>query len=274
MSLQTCKIPFILTTVFVVFINIYKSKAQVTKTLEAVLVKKTVMEIALHGTNLVTINKRELEQNAVNNLATVLMQNTTLQIRATAPGMVATISSRGSNAGHVAVLWQNLNLNAVTNGLTDATMLPANAFSKVQVVQNGFSSFAGGGAMGACVILKNEAEKENYLEVGLGNASFARRNIYSKLNLSKNNFNSNLIISHNRALNNFEFYNTSVKDAPRQEVKHGAYAQDNLLANCIYETKTKMNWEFIYGYKIMNVQFRLRLLKIQVLVISTMQMQK
>jgi vitamin B12 transporter len=220
-------------------INIFAQQKKRVKKLENVLIIKKPIEVFLQGNNTTKIDKLDLLQNLNSSLAVTLMEKSSLQIRNSLPGMLATISSRGSSPGHVAVMWNGLNISAVTNGLTDASMLPNVAFDDVQIVQNGFSTAAGVGAMGACIILGNDKPVQNDFQMGLGLASYSKRNLFLKSSFVKNKYSSNILVNYLQSENDFSFINTSKQGMPIQKMKHARYNQKNIFVNSYYTLNDK-----------------------------------
>jgi vitamin B12 transporter len=220
-------------------ISAYGQPNILAKKIKTVYVRKTPLVNNVNGIHITTIDKQTLQQNVTNTIASSLMENSSLQIRSTMPGMLATISSRGSSPGHVSLLWNGLNLNAITNGAVDVTLLPAVAFNEVQILQNGFSTAAGGNALSACVVLKNGNEPKNEIIIGAGYGSFSKQNYFVKYNVASQKVHADVLVTHMQSKNEFSFINTSAAGRPIQRLQHGSYNQQNLMSNLSYKATNK-----------------------------------
>ena len=91
------------------------------------------------------------------NLADLLTQQTPVFVKSYGLGSLATTSLRGSGASHTAVLWNGFNLQSVTLGQLDFSLVPLAAADEVAVQYGGSGALWGSGAVGGSVHLNGIA---------------------------------------------------------------------------------------------------------------------
>lgn len=91
-------------------------------------------------TGVISLSDRLLWQNA-------------LDVRANAPGTLATLSVRGAGPNRTPVFWNGLNLQSPMNGVVDAALLPLWPDDAVEIQYGGQSAAGSSGAMGGSVVL-------------------------------------------------------------------------------------------------------------------------
>lgn len=95
-----------------------------------------------------------LTQNPVF-LTDLLRSNTFLHFREYGPGMVSSVSFRGTSASQTAVVWNGININSSLNGQTDFNTLVASHYDHIALRTGGGSLIYGSGAMGGSIHLNN-----------------------------------------------------------------------------------------------------------------------
>jgi vitamin B12 transporter len=82
-----------------------------------------------------------------------LLWENTLEVRANAPGTLATLSVRGAGATRTPVFWNGINLQSPMNGVIDASLLTFWPDDQLEVRYGGQSAAQSSGAMGGSVTL-------------------------------------------------------------------------------------------------------------------------
>ena len=85
------------------------------------------------GSKVQKLDSAMLGTSNATTLARVLQQQSPIYIKAYGNEMLATASFRGTGAGHTAVLWNGLNINSLTAGQTDFTLVPMIAIDQVSI---------------------------------------------------------------------------------------------------------------------------------------------
>ncbi|MFN0175161.1 MAG: TonB-dependent receptor plug domain-containing protein [Saprospiraceae bacterium] len=94
-----------------------------------------------------------LPLNASISLSDRLLWENVLDVRANAPGTLATISVRGAGPNRTPVFWNGLNLQSPMNGVVDASLLPLWPDDKFEIQFGGQSAAQSSGAMGGSLII-------------------------------------------------------------------------------------------------------------------------
>jgi len=91
-------------------------------------------------------------------LSAFLMANTPIYMRQLgAAGQTSTISFRGTGAGHSAVYWNGININSMTLGQTDFSLVPLVAAEKLSVLYGSGASLTGTDAIGGSIHMSTES---------------------------------------------------------------------------------------------------------------------
>lgn len=107
-----------------------------------------------------------------------LLQNTgAVYVRQYAPGQLSTVSMRGSSASQVQVLWNGFNLNNLTLGQTDFSLVPVALFSSVSVDMGALGAMGGNGVVAGAIELDSRElleKKQSLVRAGIQAGSFGR----------------------------------------------------------------------------------------------------
>ena len=103
---------------------------------------------------------RELKDSIIEkhpaSLTSILRFNSPLYFKENGPGMVASVSYRGTSASQTAVLWNGININSQLTGQTDFNTLISSNYDNVTLRSGGGSVLYGSGAIGGSVHLNNK----------------------------------------------------------------------------------------------------------------------
>ena len=80
-----------------------------------------------------SLDKNRLEQLSGYSLGEVLQQETGLFLRQYGPGMLNSLSMRGTSAGHNALFWNGLPVNSPSLGQADYSIFPLGGFDAVNI---------------------------------------------------------------------------------------------------------------------------------------------
>jgi iron complex outermembrane receptor protein len=101
------------------------------------------------------------------NLAQLLQKESGVFIKNYGPGSIATISMRGSGAGHTVIVWNGIPLQSPMLGLLDLSLLPVGFLDEGSVSFGGNNARWGSGAIGGVVQLGTKSLFINGLNVNL-----------------------------------------------------------------------------------------------------------
>lgn len=147
-------------------------------------------------------------------------------------GNIATSGVRGLNAGQTALIWNGLNLNNPSLGLSDLSLVSMAAFDGFSVEQGGSSALSGSGAIGGAIHLQSADKfKGTALSLHLSQRSFNGWDVAVKTAYGNERvFGATKVFGH-WADNNLSFLNTTRPFTPREELSHarsfgGGFTQD------------------------------------------------
>ncbi len=122
------------------------------------------------GQKTISIDSATLEQYHNKTIAELIGQQTTIYIKQTAPGILATTAFRGTSSQQTGFYWQGLPVNSPSLGLTDLSVLPVGLFDKISVYSGGGSSLYGSGSIGGSILLENRPSFSKGTEIVFGQA--------------------------------------------------------------------------------------------------------
>lgn len=125
-------------------------------------------------------------------LANVLQQQSPVYIKSYGNQMLSTVSFRGTGAGHTAVLWNGLNINTLSNGQTDFSLVPMFMVGQVSIQPGSASALYGSDAIGGSVHLQNNPDwrKQLQAEVQQNMGSFGQFFSAAKVGVGTGKFES------------------------------------------------------------------------------------
>lgn len=129
--------------------------AQKTKNLQEVTVKAIRPERFMVGSKIIEIDSAALSSNRFSTVADFLQFNTSIAMKCYGAGQLATISMRGASASHTALLWNGLNINFPSLGLTDFSTIPMAAFDQMTIQFGSAASCVGTDAVGGSIQLRS-----------------------------------------------------------------------------------------------------------------------
>jgi iron complex outermembrane receptor protein len=163
------------------------------------------------GLSVKVIPPIDLKQSRSLLLSDLLIGQPGIVVNSYGPGATATVSMRGFNSSHTAVLWNGVNLQASMNSGVNFSNIPAFFIDQVVVQNGGNGALFGSGAIGGVIHLDNQ------LAFGEGNSGELFQSIgsyglsYSALkhSYSDQTFAISSRIFYSEAQNNYRFRNTT-----------------------------------------------------------------
>ena len=111
------------------------------------------------------INLNSLIEGASADLSTIINRSTSIYTKEY--GALATPAFRGTTSAHTLILWNDLPINSIANGLSDFSSIYTHGFSELVVVNGGDGSIFGSGAIGGSIHLNSNTNliKSNSLKI-------------------------------------------------------------------------------------------------------------
>lgn len=102
------------------------------------------------GSKVTHVDSSAFQHHASSNLAELLAQRSPLYFKTYGAG-IATVAFRGTSANHTAVLWNGVNINSISLGLSDFSTFPAAISDNVSIQYGSSSALYGSGAIGGTI---------------------------------------------------------------------------------------------------------------------------
>ena len=140
-------------------------------------------------------------------LTELLRFNTPLYFRENGPGMVSSVSFRGTSASQTAVIWNGININSSINGQTDFNTLLSKSYDRIAIRSGGGSLLYGSGAIGGSVHLENSLKFKRLFEnrIQLEAGSFSTYMGHLSSDYGDPNTSLKVSLSHLRSENDFPY---------------------------------------------------------------------
>ncbi len=170
-----------------------------------------------------------------------IQNNTSYFVKQSSPGMLATLSIRGSTASQINTLWQGIKINNTMLGQNDISLLQGNLFGGSTLNESAQSTAIVGGAGGNVTIATNPNDT-NIIKLYAAFNTFNNTNNALQLRLGKERLKSFTHINYNYDCNNYNFINAADYSTPTTKTQTNA----NGTSNTMYE-------ELRYAYRKLNV---------------------
>src|SRR5690554_6944533 len=195
--------------------------------LEEVAVYAAALEKYAVGQQVITLDETLLKEYAGRSLGDLLQQNSGLYLRQYGEGMVASLTIRGTSAGHTAVFWNGLPVNSPSLGQSDFSLIPNEAEDQVAVHLGSSGALYGADAIGGSVHL-NSALRFNQghqVQVNQGIGSFGRFNIALSYGFSNSQWATKTKFYRNYSTNNFKYQDVTRPGFPEGRTTNAAVKQ-------------------------------------------------
>lgn len=179
------------------------------------------------GQYILRFGKESLEEFGGQSLGDILQARSGLFLRQYGPGMVASLTMRGTSAGHNAVFWNGLPINSPSLGQMDFSILPVEGFDHAQVHFGGSGALYGTDAIGGSVHLSSELAFNQGLSFSISNrfGSFGTFHNQVQGSYSSSKFSSKSQVYRQQATNDFPFTNVAKIGTPEERQDHAAVSQ-------------------------------------------------
>lgn len=227
------------------------------------------LEKYTYGQTVKSISKEELIDFQGQPLAEYLQQRTGLFLRQYGPGMLASLTMRGTSAGHNAVFWNGLPINSPSLGQADFSILPIGGFDEATVHFGGGGALYGTDAIGGAIHLNNKLRfnQGHRVNLNLIHGSFGRWSKQVGYSFSTKRFSTKTSVYSNQAENNFPFRNLAKPGTPTErqtnsQVEQVGFNQDlafnitekDQLSTSLWYNQTDRQIQPIMGSEIGDIQ--------------------
>jgi len=179
---------------------------QSSRVLASVMVYGNYYDAFSAGFNQKTFNQQELQSGSGTNLGHFLLEQTGIYIREYgANGQISTVSMRGAGPGHTAVLWNGININSPSLGLTDFSLIPLAAISTLGIQYGSQAALYSSDAVGGVILLSSgpDPHLHSYIQLEQQIGSFGLIGTVLSGQFKTDNLTNATKVYFNKAENNF-----------------------------------------------------------------------
>ncbi len=240
--------------VFVLLILSFGAKAQQQDTvinLTQVEVKaKRILERQTKNQSTQQIKKAELKKYSTKDLAALLSTNANITINQYGASGLSSVSMRGGNANHTAVLWNGFNIQDPLNGEFNLALATVNLIDEIDINYGGNSALFGSGAVGGSIQLNNRTIYNSKLKLGFQQSigSFGKTTSLANISYGSKKLFLRTRIFYSKIENNFEYANYAKKNHPIDTLKNSEVEQYGILQEVGYiiNKRNKLSSQFWY----------------------------
>lgn len=217
------------------------SSAQDTVQLPEVEVFNAPLDKYTFGQHIEVITEKDLESFQGLSLAEYLQQRTGLFLRQYGPGMLASLTMRGTSAGHNAVFWNGIPINSPSLGQSDFSILPVGGFDQVAVHFGSGGALYGTDAIGGAIHLSNKPHFGGGHQVQFASlfGSFGRWNHQVQYAYSNKKISSRSRFYRNFSQNDFPFRNLSKIGTPIERQGNSQVEQWGIMQDQAWNLNSK-----------------------------------
>ncbi len=166
------------------------------------------------------------------NISDLLSNFGLANIKSYGPGMLSSVSVRGTSASQTTVNWNGININNSMNGQSDISLIPVFFADEFSVQNGGSSTVWGSGSIGGTINIENKNHETDtgitfFYEKNTGSYNLKRDNIKTSVNIGKTAisiraFNQNID-------NNFTYKNIAKSGSPSEKLINAKGSQAGIM---------------------------------------------
>ena len=198
-----------------------------TMDLEEVAVYATALEKYAAGQQVIAFDQKLLKDYAGRSLGDLLQQNSGLYLRQYGEGMVASLTIRGTSAGHTAVFWNGLPVNSPSLSQSDFSLIPNEAVDQVAVHLGSSGALYGTDAIGGSVHLNSTLRfnQGHQVQANQGVGSFGRFNTAVSYGFSNSKWVTKTRVYRNYSTNDFKYHDVTRPGFPETKATNATVKQ-------------------------------------------------
>ena len=183
-----------------------------------------------------------LRDNPADNIGNLLQRYSPVYIKEYGNQMLATISLRGTGAGHTATLWNGININSPTLGQFDFSQAPSIVTDKLLLHYGGSSSLFGNESIGGNIVLQSHSMWEDHPSTLLYQdfGSYGSFNTRASFRMNTDKFESATKVYFSTSKNNFPYTNLLMPDTPTENQKNAESEQEGFAQDFYWRPKSRM----------------------------------
>ncbi len=185
------------------------SQKDTTRMLSDVTVEASRVSSFSSGIKISTVDSISFLHFKNKSLAELLSSESPISIKSYGQGSLATTSFRGGSASQTAIIWNGFNINSITNGQLDISLVPVNFANNISIQYGGVGALWGSGAIGGAIHLGSiPAYNSGFaFDYSLFGGSFHSIGQNISLSYGNSKISSSIAYINNYSDNDFEFTN-------------------------------------------------------------------
>jgi iron complex outermembrane receptor protein len=170
-------------------------------------------------------------------IANLISENTNISFKSYGSGGAATISIRGTGAGHTRLDWNGISINNPMLGQSDFSLIPVSAADEISILYGSSSMINGNGGIGGIISLETKPvwSDESSVSVSAGAGSFGNYSGTAAIRTGNMHFQSCTKAFFNNSENDFRYLNTETDATPSWEtMKENRVRSSGLIQEMYY----------------------------------------
>lgn len=170
------------------------------------------------------LQARFTQAGANQNMAEMLNEKKTLFVRSYGPGLLSSISARGTEAVHTPLIWNGFSLQNAVNSINDPAMENTPGNYDVSFLPGGQSGLFGSGAIGGTVQLMPDFNQPMGISAagGLEFASFDYNREFIRMSYRNNKLSLGANLNMYSRMNTYSFLNRAKPGMPKESMENAA----------------------------------------------------
>jgi vitamin B12 transporter len=204
--------------------------------LQPVEVRASSLERFSRGQQVISIDSTILRDLGALSLSDLLQRRSGLFVRQYGPGMIASLTMRGTSAGHNAFFWNGLPINSPSLGQMDLSLLPLSGVDRVQIHMGGSGANYGTDAIGGAIHLSSDVMGGTgwMAEASTGVGSFGLNRQEIQIGFSNSQVGSRSRFYRLQAPNRYPFHNMGKIGLPVEIQEHAGVNQKGLMQDLVW----------------------------------------
>ena len=197
------------------------------------------------------IEKISLITYSTNTLNDLLSKNTNITINQYGVSGLSSVSMRGGNANHTAVLWNGFNLQDPSNGAFNLSLSSVNMIDQINIHYGGNSALFGSGAIGGMIQLNNIANYNSGIKLSAQQSfgSFGKQSSLFNMSYGTSKLFFRTRVFYTYIKNDFEYVNFAKNGHPIDTLKKAAVKQYGLLQEAYYKINEMHSFSTQFWYQ-------------------------
>jgi len=187
------------------------------------------------------IDTLAMQQSIHLDLSELLTKHSTVYIKSSGDGSLATASFRGTDPGHTKVFWNGIRLNSPMLGQVDLSMVPVCFTDQVKLLHGSSSLTETSGALGGTISMQGipDWNRKTGLKINQEAGSFHSYHTTSELDLRFGNLLTATKLFYNQSQNDFPFTNTGILPSEETRLKNAGFRKLGFNQDAYYRLNDK-----------------------------------